>query len=94
MPPPKPQQQQAPEAEPLPTPSYPAIESFIERATADEVQALFNPIKEGLEALKGPKAEQGKKIQAALSSAEELLGILLETRERLIAESKGGKGRK
>ena len=92
MPPPK--QQQAPEAEPLPTPSYPAIESFIERASADEVQALFNPIKEGLDTLKGPKAEQGKKIQVALSSAEELLGILVETRERLIAESKGGKGRK
>lgn len=92
MPPPKPQQ--APEAEPLPTPSYPAIESFIERASPDEIQSLFSPIKEGLEALKGPKAEQGKKIQAALSSAEELLGILVETRERLIAENKGGKGRK
>jgi hypothetical protein len=90
MPPSKPQQQ-APEAEPLPTPSYPAIESFIERATAEEIQALFNPIKEGLGALKGPKAEQGKKIQTALSSAEELLGILVETRERLIAESKGRK---
>jgi len=89
MPPPK--QQQAPEVEPLPIPSYPAIESFIERATTEEIQALFNPIKEGLTALKGPKAEQGKKIQTALSSAEELLGILLETRERLIAESKGRK---
>jgi hypothetical protein len=92
MPPPK--QQQAPEVEPLPTPSYPAIESFIERASAEEIQALFNPIKEGLTALKGPKAEQGKKIQTALSSAEELLGILLETRERLIAENQGNKGRK
>jgi hypothetical protein len=92
MPPPK--QQQAPEAEPLPTPSYPAIESFIERASPEEIQALFNPIKEGLDALKGPKAEQGKKIQTALSSAEELLGILLETRDRLIAENPGAKGRK
>jgi hypothetical protein len=92
MPPSK--QQQAPEPEPLPTPSYPAIESFIERATTEEIQALFTPIKEGLSALKGPKAEQGKKIQSALSSAEELLGILLETRERLIAENQGSKGRK
>ena len=92
MPPPK--QQQAPAPEPLPTPSYPAIESFIERASAEEIQSFFNPIKEGLNALKGPKGEQGKKVQAALSSAEELLGILLETRERLIAESQGGKGRK
>jgi hypothetical protein len=92
MPPSK--QQQAPAPEPLPTPSYPAIESFIERASAEEIQALFNPIKEGLTALKGPKVDQGKKVQAALASAEELLGILMETRERLIAESQGGKGRR
>ena len=93
MPPSKQQQQEEPALEPLPTPSFPAIESFIERATPEEIQGLFTPIKEGLGALKGPKAEQGKKIQAALSSAEELLGILLETRERLVAEAKG-KGRK
>ncbi|WP_224369350.1 hypothetical protein [Hyalangium versicolor] len=92
MPPPK--QQQAPVPEPLPTPTYPAVESFIEGATAEEVQALFNPIKEGLAALKGPKVDQGKKVQAALTSTEELLGLLLETRERLIAESQGPKGRR
>lgn len=93
MPPSKQQPPQEPALEPLPTPSYPAIESFIERATAEEIQGLFTPIKEGLNALKGPKAEQGKKIQAALSSAEELLSILLEIRERLVAEAQG-KGRK
>ncbi|WP_224250250.1 hypothetical protein [Hyalangium gracile] len=93
MPPPK-QQQQAPAPEPLPTPSYPAIESFIERATAEEVQGLFTPIKESLGVLKGPKVEHGKKVQVALSNAEELLGILLETRERLIAEAQANKGRR
>ncbi|MDY7225544.1 hypothetical protein [Hyalangium rubrum] len=92
MPPPK--SQPAPEPEALPTPSYPAVESFIENASPEEIQSLFNPIKEGLNALKGPRAEQGKKIQTALASAEELLGLLLETRERLIAESKGPKGRR
>jgi hypothetical protein len=92
MPPSK--QQSAPEPEPLPTPSYPSIESFIETATAEEVQALFAPLKESLGTLKGPKAEQGKKVHAALDSAEELLGILLETRERLIAEAKANKGRR
>lgn len=92
MPPSK--QQQAPATELPPAPSYPAIESFIEQATAEEVQSLFNPIKEGLAALKGPKAEQGKKVQAAIASADELLAALLETRERLIAESQGNKGRK
>jgi hypothetical protein len=91
--PPSKQQPQEPALEPLPTPTYPAIEFFIERASAEEVQGLFTPIKEALTTLKGPKAEQGKKVQAALSSAEELLGVLLETRERLVAESQG-KGRK
>jgi hypothetical protein len=89
-----PSKQQPPAPEPLPTPSYPAIESFIESATTEEVQALFTPIKEGLGALKGPKAEQGKKVQTALANADELLGLLLETRERLIAEAQGNKGRR
>ncbi len=86
--------QSAPEPESLPAPSYPAVESFIEGASAEEVQSFFLPIRQGLEGLKGPKLEQGKKVQAALASAEELLGLLLETRERLIAESKGAKGRR
>ena len=92
MPPPS-KQQPAPVAEPLPAPSFPAIESFIERATAEEVQSVFTPVKNGLAQLKGPKAEQAKKVQAAISRAEELLGVLLDTRERLVAESKS-KGRK
>ena len=90
---PPPSKQPAPVAEPLPTPSFPAIESFIERATPDEVQSLFTPVKNELANLKGPKAEQAKKVQAAIARTEELLSVLLETRERLVAESKG-KGRK
>jgi hypothetical protein len=90
MPAPKPS---APAPE-LPTPSFPAIESFIERATPEEVQSLFTPVKNELANLKGPKVEQAKKVQAAIARTEELLGILLETRERLLAESKSGKGRK
>lgn len=89
MPPsPKPAAAPAPE---FPTPSYPTIESFIETATPEEVNGLFSSVKQGLEDLKGPKVEQAKKAQAAIARAEELLGILLETRERLIAESKGRK---
>jgi hypothetical protein len=92
MPPPSKQTATAP-ADPLPTPSFPAIESFIERASAEEVQSLFTPVKNELANLKGPKAEQAKKAQTAIARTEELLGVLLETRERLVAESKG-KGRK
>jgi hypothetical protein len=90
---PPPSKQTAPAADALPTPSFPAIETFIERATAEEVQSLFTPVKNELANLKGPKAEQAKKVQAAISRTEELLGVLLETRERLVSEAKS-KGRK
>ena len=78
----------------LPTPSYPAVESLLEAAPVDEVRALFAPVKAGLAELKGPKVEQGKKAQAAIGHAEELLELLVETSERLLAKAKGGKGRR
>lgn len=81
-------------AQELPAPSYPAIESLLEATPAEDVRALFNPVKEGLTVLKGPKVEVGKKVQTAVAHAEQLLEVLVETRERLIAESKGAKGRK
>ena len=89
--PPSSKQPPAPVAEPLPSPSFPAIEAFIESASADEVRSFFNPVKEGLAQLKGPKAEHAKKVQAAVSRAEELLGVLLDTREQLVAESRRGR---
>lgn len=91
--PPSPTPAAAPAPE-FPAPSYPTIESFIEHATPEEVAGLFTSVKQGLEGLKGPKVEQGKKVQAAIARTEELLGILLETRERLIAEAKGPKARR
>ncbi|MBU8895010.1 hypothetical protein DRW03_01965 [Corallococcus sp. H22C18031201] len=78
----------------LPVPSYPAIESYIERATPEEVGAFFGSVKTALTDLKGPRAEQGKKVQAAIARSEELLGMLVDVRERLVAESKSGKGKK
>ncbi|WP_434388415.1 hypothetical protein [Melittangium boletus] len=91
--PPTSKQSPEPVAEPLPTPSFPAIESFIESASAEEVQTLFNPVKNELANLKGPKVEHAKKVHAAISRTEELLAVLLETRERLQTESRS-KGRK
>ncbi|OJH39313.1 hypothetical protein [Cystobacter ferrugineus] len=91
--PPPPKQSPAPVAEPLPTPSFPAIEAFIETASAEEVRSLFSPLKNELANLKGPKAEHAKKVQAAISRTEELLAVLLDTREQLVAESRS-KGRK
>ena len=70
-------------------PLYPAIEGFIERATAEEIAELFNPLKEGLSALKGPRADQAKKVGKAIQKTEELLSHLLQVREKLEAERKG-----
>jgi hypothetical protein len=83
-----------PPAQELPAPSYPAIESLLESVTMEQAQAFFSPVKAGLAELKGPRAELGKKAQTALARAEELLVMLVETRERLIADAKGAKGRK
>ncbi len=69
-----------------PEPMYPAIESFIERASADDIAALFASLKDGLSALKGPKADQSKKVKTAIERTEELLAHLLEVREKLLAE--------
>lgn len=70
-------------------PLYPAIEGFIERATAEEIAELFSPLKAGLSALKGPRADQAKKVGKAIQKTEELLSHLLQVRERLEAERKG-----
>jgi hypothetical protein len=92
MPPPS-KRPPAPAAEPLPTPTFPALEAFIESASAEEVRSLFGPLKTELSSLKGPKVEHAKKVQAAISRTEELLAVLLDTREQLEAEARS-KGRK
>lgn len=74
--------------------AYPTLEALIERATAEEIAHVFDPVREGLAQLKGPRAEQGKKVEVALGRVEELLQYLLEVRERLETEKKAGKGQK
>lgn len=78
----------APPAESL----YPVLEGFIETATAEEIDALFDSVKEGLASLKGPRAEYQKKVALAVSRTEELLRYLLQVREKL--EEKSDPGRK
>ncbi len=68
---------------------YPAIEAFIERATAEQIADLFGSLKEGLTALKGPRADQGKKVGKAIQKTEELLSHLMQVREKLEDEQKG-----
>lgn len=87
--------QTTPEPQPLPQPSYPAIEGFVEKATAADISALFKDLKEQVIGLKGPKAEQGKKVSKAIERTEELLSYLLQVREKLEKDKKGkGGGRK
>ncbi len=82
-----------PQQEPLPQLAYPVIESFVEHATAEDVNALFSKVRDGLTTLKGPRADQAKKITVAIERTEELLGQLLAVREKLLAEGKGPKRR-
>lgn len=85
--------EKTPEPQPLPEPSYPAIEGFVEKATTEDITAAFEALKEQLAGLKGPKAEQGKKISKAVERTEELLSYLLQVREKLEADRKGKGGR-
>lgn len=68
---------------------YPTIEGFIETASADEVKALYDEVRAALGALKGPRADQGKKAQKGVARTEELLSFLLQVREKIEAERKG-----
>jgi hypothetical protein len=67
---------------------YPTIEGFIETASPDEVKALYDDVREALGALKGPRAEQGKKAGKGVARTEELLSFLLQVREKIEAERK------
>lgn len=79
----------APPAE-LSKPSFPAVEAFIEVAAPEEVSSLFTGLKDQINALKGPRAEHGKKVIKALERTEELFGILLQAREKIEAERQSG----
>ena len=76
---------------PVAEPQYPEVESFIERASSEDIGALFASVREGLKDLKGPRAPHAKKVALALDSAEELLRHLLQVREQLTVERRPGK---
>lgn len=80
-----------PEPPPAPAPvpdllSYPNLESLIEQATPAEVESFFEELKRGLAQLKGPKAEQAKKVTVAIQATDELFRLLLEVRAKLEAD--------
>lgn len=71
------------EPQPLPTPSYPAIEGFIEKASAEQVATLFADLKDQLAAIKGPKVEHAKKAGRAIELTEMLVSHLIQVREKI-----------
>jgi hypothetical protein len=84
----------SPPPAPAREPDYPTLEGMSEWATKEDVEALFAPVKEALAQLKGPKAQQAKKVEAALETTEELLAQLLQIREKLAEEQAQAKGPK
>lgn len=65
---------------------YPALESFIETATPEDINALLAPIRAGLAELKGPRKAHADKVQRGLDQVDKLLATLLTVRERLAGE--------
>ncbi len=74
---------------PLPQPEYPAIATFVDAAQKDDVDGLFQALKDGLGTMKGPKADQAKKVSKAIERTEELMSHLLQVREKIASERKG-----
>lgn len=62
---------------------FPTLEAFVEWALEEDVERLFAPLKSELDALKGPRVEQVKRVRTAIARTEELLKSLLETRREL-----------
>lgn len=81
-----------PAEEPQP-PDFPIISAYIESTSPEELNALFDDVKGALGGLKGPKADHSKKANKAVARTEELLGTLMEVREKLEGEKKP-KGRR
>jgi hypothetical protein len=79
---------------PPPEPMYPVLETLIERATPEELDQFFAEVRTGLEGVKGAKGEHARKARAALDAAQELLGYLLQIREKLSEAKSAGKARK
>ena len=89
MPPKKSGKEEQPQLE---EPKYPHIEAFAEQAGSDDVVSVFSPLKESLQAVKGPRADAAKKAVKGVERTEELLHHLLEVREKIKAE-RGGSGK-
>ncbi|MBL8917703.1 MAG: hypothetical protein JNJ54_02490 [Myxococcaceae bacterium] len=78
-----------PSRQPMPQPEYPAIATFVDKAEKADIDALFDALKNGLTTMKGPKADQARKVTKAIERTEELMSHLLQVREKIASERKG-----
>jgi len=83
-----------PAPEPLPAPSYPTLEAYVETGLAEDATHIFGDVREALGTLKGPRADQARKIEAALDAADELIQMLFGVRAELEAEARAKGGRR
>ncbi|MGV3621074.1 MAG: hypothetical protein ACO1OB_09670 [Archangium sp.] len=87
----KKQQPEAQQPE-ISSPSYPAIEGYIETQAAADIARTIQGLKDQLASLKGPRAEQAKKVGKAIERTEELLSYLMQVKEKLESDRKGKGG--
>jgi len=80
--------------EPLPPSEsmYPEVEALVENAGPADIGDRFSDLRAALDGLKGPRAEQAKKVRKGLDRVEELLRHLVQVRQDMA--SKDSKSRK
>ncbi len=66
--------------------NYPTLEGLVESLGEDQVEAVFEALRQELAALKGPRQDRAKKVEKALDQCQALITHLLEVRRKLEQE--------
>lgn len=63
--------------------NYPTLEGLVESLPEDQVDTIFEALRQQLAALKGPRQAQAKRVEKALDQCQALVSHLLEVRKKL-----------
>lgn len=66
--------------------NYPTLEGLVETLAEDQVESVFEALRQELLTLKGPKQTQAKRVEKALDQCQALIVHLLEVRKKLEQE--------
>lgn len=66
--------------------NYPTLEGLVEGLAADQVEEVFEALRQQLSTLKGPRQVQAKRVEKALDQCQALIEHLLEVRKKLEEE--------